>query len=75
MLDKIIHADQTGFIRGRQLYSNLRLVYNVMYLPGSNNVPEAIIALDAHKELDRIEHKYLISSLKILDLDLRSVLG
>lgn len=30
-----------------------------MYLPGSNNVPEAIIALDAHEAFDRIEHTYL----------------
>ena len=30
VLDKIIHQDQTGFMRGRQLYSNLRRVFNII---------------------------------------------
>lgn len=64
MLDKIIHSDQTGFIGGRQLYSNLCWVYDVMYLPGSIDVPEAIITLDAHKPFGRMEHGYLLSALK-----------
>ncbi len=32
VLNRIIHQDQIQFIRGRQLYSNLRRIYNVVYL-------------------------------------------
>ena len=53
MMPKLIHPDQTGFIVGRQLSSNLRRVFNVIYQP--NNVePELIISLDAQKAFDRI---------------------
>lgn len=44
VLDKILHSDQIGFIRGRLLYRKLLRIYNVMYLPDINNVPEVIIA-------------------------------
>ena len=30
-LDKIIHCDQTGFIKGRFIGENIRLVYDIMH--------------------------------------------
>ena len=67
VLDKIIHQDQTGFMRGRQLYSNLRRAFNIMYLPNGDIVPEVIISLDAHKAFDRIEHSYLMKALEYFE--------
>ncbi len=64
VLNRIIHQDQIQFIRGRQLFSNLRRVYNVVYLRGSSVGPEVIISLDTHKAFDRVQHNYLLSSLK-----------
>jgi len=63
MMPKLIHPDQTGFIVGRQLSSNLRRVFNVIYQP--NNVePELIISLDAQKAFDMIEYNYLFTVLE-----------
>ena len=55
IMPKLIHPDQTGFIAGRQLSSNLRRVFNIIYQP--NNVePELILSLDVQKAFDRIEY-------------------
>ena len=62
IMPKLIHSDQTGFIVGRQLSSNLRRVFNIIYQ--SNDVePEILISMDAHKAFDRIEYNYLFATL------------
>uniref|UniRef100_A0A1A8LYQ6 Reverse transcriptase domain-containing protein n=2 Tax=Nothobranchius pienaari TaxID=704102 RepID=A0A1A8LYQ6_9TELE len=64
IINKIIHPDQTGFVTGRQLSSNLRRLFNVIYTAEDNNVPEIVISLDAHKAFDRIEYYYLFMALE-----------
>ena len=64
VMSKIIHPDQTGFISGRQLSSNLRRLFNVIYSPKVNTNPEVLISLDAHKAFDRIEYAYLLTTLR-----------
>lgn len=63
-MTKLIHPDQTGFVAGRQLSSNLRRLFNVIYAPNDNINPEILISLDAHKAFDRIEYSYLFTALK-----------
>ena len=62
VLQKIIHPDQTGFIRGRQSFGNLRRLYNIIY-SDSGPTPEVVVSLDAHKAFDRIEFDYLFTAL------------
>ena len=62
IMPKLIHPDQTGFIAGRQLSSNLRRVLNIIYQP-YNVEPELILSLDAQKAFDRIEYNYLFTAL------------
>lgn len=57
-----IHPDQTGFISGRQISSNLRL-FNVIY-QRNNWVPEVVISLDAQEDIDRIEYNFLFKALE-----------
>lgn len=59
----IVHPDQTGFIKGRQSYHNLRRLFNIIYSDHSTLLPEIAISLDAHKAFDRIEYKHLFKSL------------
>ena len=47
VISKIIHPDQTGFVAGRQLSSNLRRLLNVIYTAEDNIEPEIVISLDA----------------------------
>lgn len=64
VLPKFIHTDQTGFVIGRHLFSNLRRVFNLLYSSDLSPVPEVLISLDAMKAFDRISHNYLY---KVLD--------
>ncbi|MBN3290062.1 LIN1 transcriptase, partial [Polypterus senegalus] len=64
VLPSIISQDQTGFIRGRHLSSNLRRLFNVIYSPTKSNTPEILLSLDAEKAFDMIEWKYLFTILE-----------
>ena len=57
-MNKIIHPDQTGFVAGRQLSSNLHRLFNVMYTAEDIIEPEIVISLDA------LEYFYLFMALE-----------
>lgn len=54
-LPSIISGDQTGFIRGRNLFSNIRRLLNIISAPSTAIKPEVVISLDAEKAFDRVQ--------------------
>lgn len=52
VLPSIISPDQTGFIRGRHPFSNLRRLFNILYNSSTSLTPEVLISLDAEKAFD-----------------------
>lgn len=64
IVPSVISEDQTGFIKGRHSFTNIRRLLSVIHTPSSQTDPEAIIALDAEKAFDRVEWGYLFSSLQ-----------
>lgn len=63
-MDTIISADQTGFMRDRHSFTNVRRLLNVIYSPASREVAEVVISLDAEKAFDRVEWGYLFDCLR-----------
>lgn len=58
----LIHPDQTGFVPGRQIYFNLRRLFNIIY--SKQKEESVVIALDAEKAFDYLEREYMFTTLK-----------
>uniref|UniRef100_A0A671UN80 Reverse transcriptase domain-containing protein n=1 Tax=Sparus aurata TaxID=8175 RepID=A0A671UN80_SPAAU len=59
ILPGIIHMDQTGFIKGRQMHDNIRRTLHVMQYVTQNKVEAAIVGLDAEKAFDSVGWAFL----------------
>lgn len=59
ILPQLIDPDQTGFIAQRQLVDNVRQTLNIMEEAQKQNLPVAIITLDAEKAFDKVFWPYL----------------
>ena len=63
-LQKLIHTYQTGFIAGRYMGENTRLVYDVMHFTEENNIPGLLLLIDFEKAFDSVSWSFLY---KVLD--------
>lgn len=60
----IVNADQTGFIKGRTSSNNTRRLINIVHYLNSQQIPGAIVSMDAEKAFDRIEREYMLEVLR-----------
>ena len=63
IMPNIISPDQTGFMKNRHSFSNIRRLLNILLSPASRESPEVVISLDAEKAFDRVEWSYLLEIL------------
>ena len=64
----LIHPDQHGFIQGRSIYDPIRLNQTACTYADYMEENGAIVALDQEKAYDKIDHHYLIETLKCFNL-------
>ena len=62
-LHQIIHEDQTGFMKGRNIGSNIRTIIDVIEYCDANQIPGSIILLDIEKAFDSVNHDFLFQVL------------
>lgn len=64
VIPSIIHPDQTGFVKGRLAASNTRRMYYIMHQCTIQENNTVIVTLDAEKAFDRVNWKFLFSTLE-----------
>lgn len=65
---QLLHPDQTGFIPAHSIFDPIRLAESMCAYTDYMEENRAIIALDQEKAYDKIDHKYLIDTLKTFQL-------
>ena len=64
ILPKIIHTDQNGFIKGRNINYNIRLIQDIIEYSEKQNIEGLILFLDFAKAFDTVEWGYMFTALK-----------
>ena len=64
IMPNIIPPDQTGFMKNRHSFYNIRRLLNILTSPASTETPEVVVSMDAEKAFDMVEIQYLFEVLK-----------
>lgn len=63
VLPKIINEDQTGFITGRYIGENLRILYDTIFYTEKQQVPGMLLLIDFEKAFDSVSWDFLFKTL------------
>ena len=66
-LPKLINSDQTGFIKGRYIGENIRLIMDIMEYTKTRNIPGVLVSLDFRKAFDSLEWPFIMRTLDVFD--------
>ena len=67
VLPTLINSDQTGYVKGRYIGENVRLIYDVIHYMDKSNRKGIAIFLDFKKAFDSIEWNYLLETLQLFN--------
>jgi hypothetical protein len=68
LLETLIDLDQTGFISGRYIGDNIRLIYDMLQFTEENDIPGLLLLIDFEKAFDSISWDFLLSVLNFFNL-------
>ena len=67
VLDFLIHENQKGFLKGRFIGENTRMVYDVLQYAHEHKIPGMILLIDFEKAFDSVSWKFLFNALKFFN--------
>ena len=67
VLDKVISNDQKGFISGRFIGENIRLIYDILFESKQQNIPGLLVSIDFQQAFDSISWKFIDKTLDYLN--------
>ena len=66
-LPKLIHPDQTGFVNGRYIGQNIRLLGDIMEFSESKKFQGILLIVDFEKVFDTLEWSFISKTLEVLN--------
>lgn len=66
-MGSIVSNSQTGFIKGRYIWGNVKLILKVIECLKEHEEPGLLFFADFEKVFDSRDHYYIIKSLKYFD--------
>ena len=66
-LTELISEDQTGFINGRYIGENTRLIYDILHITDELDIPGLLLIVDFEKAFDSISWKFINYTLTFLN--------
>lgn len=73
VLPKLIHLDQTGFIRQRQTQGNIRRTLHILWHIQHYKIESMFLGLDAEKAFDTVRWLYLYKVLEKFGFDINII--
>lgn len=67
LLPGLIHHNQTGYIRGRNIGENIRSILDIMSFTRAKNLPGILLFIDFEKAFDSLEWHFLKKSLELFN--------
>ena len=65
VLPKLVHTDQTGFVNGRYIGQNIRLLNDIMDYTDIKKLPGIFLFVDFEKAFDTIEWSFISKTLEV----------
>ena len=67
VIDKLVHNNQTGFIKGRYIGENIRLISDVIEYCQMDSTEGVLMAIDYRNAFDSVEHDFILYVLKMFN--------
>ena len=67
VLPSIIHPDQTGFMKGRYIGQNIRLINDIIQQTELQKIPGILLSLDFQKAFDTLEWSFIQHTLNLFN--------
>ena len=64
-LPRMLNSDQTGFMKGRFIGDNIRLIHGIINYTAKENLPGLLLFLDFEKAFDTVEWNFIEKTLGI----------
>ena len=65
VLQTLIHGSQTGFLKGRYIGENIRVIFDIIDYLNENNKPGLLFFADFEKAFDSLDHCFLLKTLNL----------
>ena len=63
VLHKLVHDDQKGFISGRFIGENIRIIYDILFETKQQEIPGLLLSVDFQQAFDSVSWKFIAKTL------------